>query len=58
MVDRKVLVQYIESVVSPEPIHKKPTILGVYQREGRKDKIILVETIDLAYLANSITKKS
>jgi len=34
-----------------------PTLYKLYKREGRKDTITLVKTLDLIYIAEKIIKK-
>lgn len=58
LVQRNKLTEFIEPFITEPQIKTKDVELYTsYQRKGRKDHIILVSTLDLAYLADGILKK-
>ena len=57
MVDRLVLVNFIEKKVVGKTIEKTKDPYTLYQRNGRKDVIVKVKTIDLIRICDDILNK-
>lgn len=57
MVDRLVLVNFIEKKVVGKTIEKTKDPYTLYQRNGRKDVVVKVKTIDLIRICDDILNK-
>jgi hypothetical protein len=57
MVERLVLVNFIEEKVIGKTIEKTKDPYTLYQRAGRKDVVVKVKTIDLIRICDDILNK-
>lgn len=57
LVERKDLVQFVEGIVWGEETTEKPEPYKLYQREGRKDLLTILPTVDLLSIASQVLVK-
>lgn len=57
VVDRKFLMAYVEGATQKNLRSQKPEVYKLYQREGRKDLMTLVPTVDLLAISEATIKK-
>lgn len=57
VVNRRSLMPYIEGLTEGAKRTKEPTVYNFYQREGRKDLMTVVPTVDLLAISEATIKK-
>jgi hypothetical protein len=57
VVNRRTLMPYIEAIVGNSEQSLKPAVYRLYQREGRKDLMTVVPTVDLLAISEATIKK-
>ena len=57
VVDRKFLMAYVEGATQKNLRSQRPEVYKLYQREGRKDLMTLVPTVDLLAISEATIKK-
>lgn len=58
IVEKKSLQNFIEEKCKGKEVGKKKDPYELYQRDGRKDVVVKVKTIDLMYIATKVIKKN
>lgn len=57
IVDRKFLMAYVEGATQKNQRSQRPEVYKLYQREGRKDLMTVVPTVDLLAISEATIKK-